>query len=687
MFPVNQLFYLMVDSILPIKALNNEVLEINRFREDPKSFVETFQSKIEKLKLQANKSRYTDNNLIIELSAISKSLSLLPSVAKLIQSSGLCKAADDVLEIINPQATHFYKRLNGTELSKICKKHLLKHGLLFEIVDQGGYNDEDKESFVLRCAISNLDPHRTFFKALKSSLYRFIGCSKVSSENYQVVILSSNVYEFDEDIPESDSPDKEEYITDVEMRMLQTINNFRTKPSDFQSNFKVTSKLISKNPLKKEQAMELLMISLTLGSMKSVTPFNISKGLCKAADDILKVVNLKMRHTQKEEEILHECKESIDQILEGICMKHLKSYGCLISLIDEGSHGQLLARSIVSELDKERIFYKALTSEKYSYVGFATTEVEVNGKIKERNIFILSDKVEEFEDSRRKSEVFFDQIIKDIIEMEKVSFSNKTQDSGSNITSTTRTPNNISYKVTNVGETYTKSIYMSSNSQLVEMLPTKNLEVGNSQMNQNEEIVQECEIDEVEYEIANPHAFNEHPEIAIDESDPQSFSFKQHNPAKDNTQKNRSSLCKDNDILIEMNEERSDKDLLPEAINTPQIYNNQIEEIICNEDPMILINPDTTPLLADFTEEPYSKKAKNKFSKKKQREVIVTSLVYLFYSLICTALFIDLWIISELTLNLFDCLLLITGIHGTVVSILNIRANYNKVVSLLLYIL
>lgn len=341
--------------------------EINKFRVDPISFkpdilkTGKFLSRIPGKKSQSDELQNIANKI----------LSTIPKRDKFIVSVGLCKSADDILDKYSTD--NEFMKIKGKELTKICKKNLKACGLLFNIADTG-----TKDNLISRLLISDADPEKTYLKALKNPLFKYCGLATrvIDDDEYiSVLILSDYIVEEDQEEPFKDHGDFQETITAEEQFILDNLNKFREDAPSFKQNFITLSKLFTRIK-KKAQSDEAALLASQIESYPKLSKFNISRGLCKAADEIIFHVKQMKSLGLKEGNFIIDMKEIIELNLHSICDKFIIYNENPIVSLDQGDHDLLVARCLISEYDPKREYKKAFVSDEFKYVGFATAEID-----------------------------------------------------------------------------------------------------------------------------------------------------------------------------------------------------------------------------------------------------------------------------------------------------------------------
>lgn len=341
--------------------------EINKFRVDPLSYKQEiiktgkFLSRIPGKKLQSEELQNIAN----------KVLSTIPNRDKFVVSIGLCKAADEILD--NHSADNEFMKIKGKELSRICKKSLKASGLLFNISDTGS-----KDSLISRLLISDADPDRTYIKALKNPLFKYCGLATriIDEDEYiSVLILSDYILESNEEEPLKNNDEVPETISKEEQLILDNLNKFREDAPSFKQNFQTLSKLFTRIK-KKAQSDEAALLASQIDSFPKLSKFNISRGLCKAADEVIFHIRQMKSLGLKEGNFIIDMKEIIELNLHAICDKFVIYNETPLISLDQGDHDLLVARCLISEYDPKREYKKAFISEEFKFAGFATSEIE-----------------------------------------------------------------------------------------------------------------------------------------------------------------------------------------------------------------------------------------------------------------------------------------------------------------------
>lgn len=156
--------------------------ELNKFRENPASFVKVFDLTSKFLsRFPKSKKRST------ELSVVSTKLADRASVPVLFVSPGLCKAAWQLLNEFNdnnlPLAITPENKFN-----ELLNSNLLSYLGVLQTLDEGNV-----EQFVPRCFISDFDPQRINSKAFSDKKYRFVGAASKDDKN--IILIAEDVME------------------------------------------------------------------------------------------------------------------------------------------------------------------------------------------------------------------------------------------------------------------------------------------------------------------------------------------------------------------------------------------------------------------------------------------------------------------------------------------------------------
>lgn len=341
--------------------------EINKFRVDPLSF------KQEIINTGKFLSRIPGKKLISEelQNIANKVLSTIPKRDKFIISIGLCKAADEILD--NYSNGKEYSKIRGKELTRICRKSLKACGLLFNISDSGS-----NDSLISRLLISEADTEKTYIKALKNPLFKYCGLATRAideDENISVLILSDYIVEVNEEEPLKDYGEYVETISKEEQFILDSLNKFRVDAPSFKQNFQTLSKLFTRIK-KKAQSDEAALLASKIDTFPKLSEFSISRGLCKAADEVILHIKQMKSLGLKEGNFIIDMKEIIELNLHSICDKYVIYNETPIVSLDQGDHDLLVARCLISEYDPKREYKKAFISEEFKFVGFASSEVD-----------------------------------------------------------------------------------------------------------------------------------------------------------------------------------------------------------------------------------------------------------------------------------------------------------------------
>lgn len=162
--------------------------QLNKFREDPASFEKNFS-----VTSKVFSRIHSKKKIGAELFKLSKTLKNKPKLNSFIVSKGLCASADCILKD-NLKDNYVFEHKDSKELEEIVKIHTKSFNNLFQIIDEGDY-----EQLISRCMVSQYDPQRTYRDALSNENYKYIGFAtlKVEDECKNIILLSESIEELE----------------------------------------------------------------------------------------------------------------------------------------------------------------------------------------------------------------------------------------------------------------------------------------------------------------------------------------------------------------------------------------------------------------------------------------------------------------------------------------------------------
>lgn len=180
---------------------------------------------------------------------------------------------------------------------------------------------------------------------------------------------------------------------------LNELNKFRHEPSSYQKQFETQVKAIrriKKNPANEALANELEAVTNNLSSFPKFSPFQLDKGLNKAAEEEIEKI---MKNPPKN---AHKPYSEIVDLVNKYCCKFNK----LAMILDHGSLDSLMSRLFISTYDPSRHNKESIVSNDFFQVGVATAYF--NDDI--LRVFILADFVEDISHDQNDHEFYFDDL-------------------------------------------------------------------------------------------------------------------------------------------------------------------------------------------------------------------------------------------------------------------------------------
>lgn len=191
--------------------------------------------------------------------------------------------------------------------------------------------------------------------------------------------------------------------------LYEKVNALRTTPEVFIKKFDVVSKALSRTRKNNKEAQELEALKNFLLANKGISlpPFELSYGLCKACEAIIKTI------IQTGNEHYSITKDIIEKLANSYLDKHQD----LFYISDYGDLDYFVIRMLISSHDTERTYKKAVFSSRLKYIGFASRDFQDE----EINIVLLAEDVKEKsidDDESELKEIFdiLDHEGKDLIE-------------------------------------------------------------------------------------------------------------------------------------------------------------------------------------------------------------------------------------------------------------------------------
>ena len=165
--------------------------------------------------------------------------------------------------------------------------------------------------------------------------------------------------------------------------LYEKVNALRTSPDNFTHKFDIVAKALSRTKKNSQEAKELVEIKNFIIKNKgiSLSPFELSYGLCKTAEAIIRTI------IQTGNEFYTVGKE----LLEKTCLSYLDEQKGLFYICDFGDLDNFVIRMLISSHDSERTYKKAVFSKSLKYIGFASREY----LDEELNIVLLAEEVKE----------------------------------------------------------------------------------------------------------------------------------------------------------------------------------------------------------------------------------------------------------------------------------------------------